>query len=160
MPDPHNTASPTPEQRFAQLVRERREANGWSQEELARRVSAATGSPFHQTAVTRLESGSRNIRLNEVVALAEVLYIDLGPLAQKMNDQNETERNVLFTLEHARATLMEQNDLAFKLREDMENLSTRYAKALNQIADTQDHIQHLNAILEGLRDQRDEDGQR
>lgn len=57
---------------FAVQMSERRRAKGWSQTELAKRVTEA-GIKFHQTTVQRIESGERPLRLTEALAIADAL---------------------------------------------------------------------------------------
>jgi transcriptional regulator with XRE-family HTH domain len=57
---------------FAKNVKAARERRGWSQTELAKRLTARL-LPFHQQQIQRIEAGSRPVRLNEAIVLAEVL---------------------------------------------------------------------------------------
>lgn len=57
----------------------RRQAHGWSQEEVARRM-AASGYGWHQTTTGKTEIGRRPLRLNEAVALAGIFGIPLQEL--------------------------------------------------------------------------------
>lgn len=153
MPDPHNQPEPTPEERFAQLVREKREALGWSQEELARRVSAATGTTFHQTGITRIEKQARSIRLNEALVLAGVLGIELGPLAQTLNDRVRSEQNLIVTLKASQAVLENLEETAYRIRDEMEVVTARYADTMNRIQATQDNIRRVEHRLALVRAQ-------
>jgi transcriptional regulator with XRE-family HTH domain len=63
---------------LCQKVAQLREERGWSQAELARRLSAI-GFEMHQTTVAKLEAGKRPLRVAEVFALAQVF--GLPPLA-------------------------------------------------------------------------------
>lgn len=74
---PHNDEDLTPEQQFGQLVRTARETREWTQDVLARRLKDVTGAVIDQSGIARIESGKRAIRFNEVIALAELLHIDL-----------------------------------------------------------------------------------
>lgn len=68
----------TAEQRFGTHVRTARESRGWTQDQLARKVRALKGVDLQQSAIARIEAGQRTLRLNEFVALAEMLGLDLG----------------------------------------------------------------------------------
>lgn len=61
------------EARFAESVKERREASGMNQSELARRMVDAGWANYNQMTVARTEKGERPIRLSEARALAQVL---------------------------------------------------------------------------------------
>jgi transcriptional regulator with XRE-family HTH domain len=63
---------------LCQKVAQLREERGWSQAELARRLSAI-GFEMHQTTVAKLEAGKRPLRVAEAFALAQVF--GLPPLA-------------------------------------------------------------------------------
>lgn len=57
-------------------VRQAREAKGWSQAEVARRLTNA-GAPMTQTALARLEGNRRGVLVEELVAIARVLEVPL-----------------------------------------------------------------------------------
>lgn len=61
------------EARFAESVKQRREAKGWNQTELAKRMVLHGWKNFTQMTISRTEKGERPIRLSEARALAEVL---------------------------------------------------------------------------------------
>ncbi|KAB8196813.1 helix-turn-helix domain-containing protein [Nonomuraea phyllanthi] len=65
---------------FGVRVRELRQARGWSQEELADRLTQQAGLQFHQTQIGKVESGTRPIRLNEAAALALIFNVPLQDL--------------------------------------------------------------------------------
>jgi transcriptional regulator with XRE-family HTH domain len=147
MPDPHNQPQPSAEDRFAQLVKSKRERLGWSQEELARRVSVATGTPFHQTGITRIESAKRGIRLNEALILASVLGIELGPLAKTLEDHRKNAERVEAALRAAEEVLVVQQEAAYQIRVESEELQGRYEQVMAKIAESQEHVSYLRALL-------------
>lgn len=53
-----------------------REARGWDQQELTKRLSAA-GRPMSQPIVSRVEAGSRRVDVDDLVALAAVLDVSV-----------------------------------------------------------------------------------
>ncbi|MGO9251644.1 MAG: helix-turn-helix domain-containing protein [Mycobacterium sp.] len=69
------------ESQFGQRVRAEREARGWSQEELARRLTAK-GLPIHPTTVSKMEwdGKPRSVRIAEVIALAELFRVSTDEL--------------------------------------------------------------------------------
>jgi transcriptional regulator with XRE-family HTH domain len=134
MPDPHNQRKPTPEERFAQVVKLKREGYRWSQEDLARNVSLATGAPFHQTGITRIESAKRGIRLNEALVLSDILGIDLTEFGYGDNNPARQRADaILSRLRRANGVRDELNDAEFKLRVEMEALQQRYEQLLYRI---------------------------
>lgn len=81
----------TPEQRFGQTVRQSRLALGMSQERLADEIGKR-GVRVHQTVIHKVENGIRAIRLNEAVAIADVLHITLSGLLQNQADEAQVDR--------------------------------------------------------------------
>lgn len=72
--------SQTPEQQFALQVRHRRIAQGVTQQAVADALLADHGIRIDATAITRIESGRRSIRLNEADAIAQVLGMTVADL--------------------------------------------------------------------------------
>lgn len=69
----------TTEQAFGQAVHAHRVQKGWSQRELAERLESA-GVGVDASAVSRIEKGTRAVRLSEAVILAQVLDVPLETL--------------------------------------------------------------------------------
>lgn len=76
-----------PERTFALRMRHLREANGWSQAELARRVSEVSGSSVNSSTITRWErnadpagSGARGIRLRDAAYIARAFAVDVDEM--------------------------------------------------------------------------------
>ncbi len=68
--------------RFGKRVREERERRGWSQEELARRLTAK-GVTTHPSTIAKIEWESRKpraVRLAEALAIAELFEVSLDAL--------------------------------------------------------------------------------
>lgn len=63
-----------PEETFGQVVRELREARGWSQRELAEEL-ATYDITVHQSTIAKIEAGARPIRLNEALAISALLGV-------------------------------------------------------------------------------------
>lgn len=61
------------EANFIAAVKRIREELGWSQGELAKRMSDSGWEGFHQTTISRIEKGERPVRLGEARGLAKVL---------------------------------------------------------------------------------------
>lgn len=65
---------------FGANQRRFREAYGWSQSELARRMVEAGWPKYSQVAVSRTEEGARAVRLDEAVAIAQLFNRKLQDL--------------------------------------------------------------------------------
>jgi len=78
------------ERTFVENVTRARKAADMSQTELGKRI-AAKGLPFHQQTVQRIENGSRPVRLNEAVVIAEVLYLEFPDVMMPKTAERATE---------------------------------------------------------------------
>lgn len=59
------------ESHFVENMQRLREQNGWSQGELARRVTELGFTGFHQTTISRIEKAERPVRLSEARGIAD-----------------------------------------------------------------------------------------
>jgi transcriptional regulator with XRE-family HTH domain len=77
------------------MVRRVREARGWSQEMLAVQLKAHVGINLGQSGIVRIEKGERPTRLNQVVAIARFLDLDLAALYVPLEEQLLTEEDIV-----------------------------------------------------------------
>lgn len=63
-----------------------RKAAGWSQADLATRLTFR-GLPFHQPTILKVEKGTRPLKFDEACAIAEELGVNLTSLAQYIDDE-------------------------------------------------------------------------
>ena len=107
---------PTPEQLVGRQVRLLRQGRGWSQQEVAEKMRAY-GYQWSQATVTRLESASRPIRVNELADLAMLFSV---PATQFLDSKiQELAWDDLDALEH------EIEKLTAERREMREHLDVR-----------------------------------
>ncbi|MGW4411188.1 helix-turn-helix domain-containing protein [Nonomuraea sp. NPDC004702] len=125
---------------FGQRVRRLRVGRGWSQEELAERLTQV-GLQFHQTQVGKLESGSRPIRLNEAQALALIFDTPLSNLL----DDSAPAKSEPFADEIV--------DLSVKLRslqQDQVSAQHQVDRAMRVLAYTEEEIESAISRLSSL----------
>ena len=89
--------------RFGDLVRRHRESNNWSQRRLAQRLEEV-GVKLDPSAVTRIERGSRETKLREAVAIAEVLAVDLRELTRVEREPRAELDSLLTSIAERRKT--------------------------------------------------------
>jgi len=82
----------TPEARFGVAVRAARTARGWSQDALADRLREGWGIDLSLHIVGRIELATRPTRLDEAVALASLLGLDLATFGKLDTPENEVGR--------------------------------------------------------------------
>jgi transcriptional regulator with XRE-family HTH domain len=102
---------------FAKNVKAARERRGWSQTELAKRLTARS-LPFHQQQVQRIEAGARPVRLNEAIVLAEVLGEHFEDMTNAPDSQ-AVRRNLIVAM--GRVSYL-ASDLAEYLEEHLEDI--------------------------------------
>lgn len=116
---------------FARRLREEREKVGISQTALAHRLSERLGVTIYSTAVTKMENGSRAIKIEEAVAVAEIFDVSLISLV--------TERDpVDARLEELRRELGRQ-------QARLDEAQNEYQQAMVAMAHIEQEIEHLEA---------------
>ncbi|MBK4256662.1 helix-turn-helix domain-containing protein, partial [Enterobacter hormaechei] len=76
-------------------LRDAREARGWNQSELARRMIERGWAKYSQVSVKRTENAERAVRLDEALDLASVLSVSLVSL---IGEQSEGDAAPLLAL--------------------------------------------------------------
>jgi transcriptional regulator with XRE-family HTH domain len=112
---------PTPEQYIGRQVRMLRQINGWSQQDVAKRMRAY-GYQWSQATVTRLEAATRPIRLNELADLATLFGVPVPQFLEYWTpdygmDDVDAIRKEITDLETEREILRLQLDMARTARE-------------------------------------------
>lgn len=105
------------EEAFARGVANFRESMGWSQSELARRMTAEGWSTYSQMTVSRTENGERPIRLAEARALAKIFGTEIEAMLHPdrelkstidLREIDESIKSCWEGLKYSVAALMEQ----------------------------------------------------
>ncbi|HTW15146.1 MAG TPA: helix-turn-helix transcriptional regulator [Nocardioides sp.] len=90
---------------FAARIQERRKALDWAQTTLAANLGQAFGIDLDGTAITRIEQGKRRVRLDEAVAITQLLGLDLhevtAPHPGGIDEQLERARIALDSASYA-----------------------------------------------------------
>ncbi|MEV7976241.1 helix-turn-helix transcriptional regulator [Streptomyces sp. NPDC086519] len=82
------TEAQTAEQAVGRRIKALRGIRGWSQQQLASRMSVA-GFSWGQTTVTKTENAERPLRVNEAVQLAHVFGVSVGDLLASPADGHQ-----------------------------------------------------------------------
>ncbi|HET7386142.1 MAG TPA: helix-turn-helix domain-containing protein [Nocardioidaceae bacterium] len=109
---------------FVRRMRERREAEGLTQTQLASNVSKYTGTKLDATAVTRMEKGARTVRLNEAAAIASLFGIGLDEMCTPT-----TVAEVVGELQEARKGMV-------RIRALMEQAEAHYTERTEAVRDS------------------------
>lgn len=147
MNEQHENAAenmPTPEQLAARQLRLLRQGRGWSQHEVAEKMQAY-GYRWSQATVTRLESASRPIRLNELADLAILYGVPIAQLLE--SDVPDFEGDDLHALEREIVNLTAQRD---GLRERLKAADAAANSLARERAEAAAYIARIDGRLETL----------
>ena len=150
-PDHPGTSIPqyleyTPEYFVGRKVARMREQRGWSQSVLGEKL-ARHGFELHQTTIAKLEAGKRPIRVNEVVALADVFSV---PVLDLLPDEvgmivNQDELAMLAReIQHAQAELAEAEDRVRLITDAIEDAQAQRERAVHRHAELQSRLAELH----------------
>lgn len=104
-----------------------------NQTDLARRLSATWGLPFHQQTIQRIENGKRPVRLNEAILIARELGVRLETMTES---EPASARAVMQAVDEARS---EAGQFADHLTEDLGELAVRTAPLIALVDDMLRH---------------------
>ena len=83
-------------------IKDLREGKQWSQPQLAEKL-ADRKTPMHATTIAKIEAGTRSVRINEAVALAEIFDVTVdGLLGRSTPDNSALVFELVALLGHAR----------------------------------------------------------
>ena len=154
--DQQVTGIPTPEELAGEELRRLRLARRWSQEEVARRMSASGHANWHQTTVGKTELATRPLRLNEAVTLAGLFEVPVTQLVAPITLKAEEIQAELDTVEERWAKLQEEyraaqaaQEMATEAAAQAAHAAAAAANELGRFRARLDYLAGLRAILEG-----------
>jgi transcriptional regulator with XRE-family HTH domain len=87
------------DERFGQqLKRMRDDERGWTQSQMADMLSEKGIAPMHSTTLAKIEAGTRSVRINEAVAIADLLGVSVDALLGRQRHDDTTLTFALVTL--------------------------------------------------------------
>lgn len=122
-----------PGRAFAHRMREERTGSSVSQGELAERISRRLGYKVDGSSVTRMETGTRKVRIEEAVAIAAELRVPLSALLR------------------SRSALDEEID---RLRDDLALAEWRASKAEDELREARESVRGIRHRIAGLEAER------
>jgi transcriptional regulator with XRE-family HTH domain len=123
-------AGERPEIVFGRRLRELRTGIGWSQTEVSRRMNAL-GHQLHQTAIAKIEAGTRPLRLDEAWDLATVFNV---PLLEFFYARAEDLIADLTSREELEARIVQLGDLLRAADEEIEHARLEEGAAVKKRA--------------------------
>lgn len=67
-------------ERFGQRVRHLREEEGWTQPQMAEKLAEHGLGPMHVTTITKIETGTRAVRIDEAIGIAALFEVTVDAL--------------------------------------------------------------------------------
>lgn len=77
------------DKRFGKVLKEHREHRGWTQPQMAEKLTEHGVQPMHDTTVAKIEAGTRSVRINEAVAIADLLGVPLDALLGRRSSRDD-----------------------------------------------------------------------
>jgi transcriptional regulator with XRE-family HTH domain len=106
---------------FRQRLRDERERRGWSQQKVAD-LLAAHGVYVHPTAVTKVEAGSRGIRLDMLWAFADIYGVSVDALLGRSGRSGDLAWAVSKLASNAQKAATEVDMVAHRLRTEYDEV--------------------------------------
>lgn len=104
------------EDRFRKRLRTEREHRGWSQSDMAKRLSDK-GLPVHASTIAKVEAGSRMVRIDEAAAIADIFNISIDSLVGRRSALTNDLAQALQALQEvAQKAMFEVNTTANAVR--------------------------------------------
>lgn len=126
---------------FGDRIRELRTTRGWTQEELANRMTDA-GYSMHQTTAAKMESGARPTSVGEAAALASIFGVTIAEVFQGGEDDPSDVDVALQRLNQAARR-------AARLAYDYAAITEKWTEGRAQLEDAAEYVQGVaESVLE------------
>lgn len=110
-------------------IKAKREHRGWSQSEMAKFLADHGIESMHPTTIAKIEAGSRSIRVNEAVAIADLFEMTVDALLGRTGPDDST-------LTFALVILRQHAHDAVQLLEQTQGIASDIEDQLESIAET------------------------
>lgn len=111
---------------FRKKTRHEREQRGWSQAELAKMLTAKGIDNMYPTTVAKIESGDREVKLDEATAIADLLEMSLDALVARHSRKRQEDETTYYLRElrdNARRYSGQVSQLSCSVDGDVSNVS-------------------------------------
>lgn len=101
------------EAEFVRAMKRLRDERGWTQADLAKKMTEMGWSGIYQTTISRIESGDRPVRIGEARGIAKTFGVTVGLMLAKPESSKPVEA--------LKNSVLRLDDLTLRLREDIED---------------------------------------
>lgn len=142
---------------FGSRVRRGREDRRWSQAEMAKMLCDNGIEPMHATTIAKIEGGTRSVRINEALGIADLFGVSLDVLMGRNNEPADTD-HLAFSLrllrDTARASSDRSLDEAREIRQHLRDVTYKFefagAEELERLAETA--CRHLDETYDAVEE--------
>jgi transcriptional regulator with XRE-family HTH domain len=140
--------------RFGERLKAERERRRWTQPKMADLLSEKGIAPMHATTIAKIEAGSRSVRINEAVGIADLFEMSVDALLGRQEPDDTTFAFALVTLAGYVWDLNRQvvqakqvaGDIADQLEDAGERFDSPHIEALQRVArDMEDQLEAAHA---------------
>jgi transcriptional regulator with XRE-family HTH domain len=110
---------------FGSRVKRGREERRWSQAEMAKMLCDRGVEPMHATTIAKIEGGTRSVRINEALGIADLFGISLDTLMGRANEPDDAVQ------------------LAFALRLLRDTARTASDRTLDEVREIQQYVRQI-----------------
>lgn len=141
-----------PEALAGKELHQLRKAHGWSQEEAAKRMKAY-GYSWNQTMISKIESGSRPLRVNELADFADLYGVPVARLIHPQMSMEEVEAElggIGPALEEAEARASAAEEVMFAKEGDLKaakDARDRAVVEMRRLRQRLDYLRHRRDML-------------
>jgi transcriptional regulator with XRE-family HTH domain len=141
------------ETHFRKRLKDERDRRGWSQEELARRLSER-GVAVHASTIAKIETNARAVRLDEAAAIAELFGLSLDALLGRKAVEDDQAHAMGVVAEEAQRLISDLSQIRARLDRAYQDLDAQFAiTSVDGLLDEAMPLQRRRAILMWLAHQ-------
>lgn len=144
---------------FGHRLKAERERQGWTQPQFAEMLSNRCAQPIHATTIAKIEAGTRSVRINEAVAMADLFEVSIDALLGRREPDDTTLTFAMVNLSNyaqdAQSSIVRAQHTIADITEMLEDVAERFdlphTKVLQEAArDIAEQLEQPHALAAGL----------
>jgi transcriptional regulator with XRE-family HTH domain len=144
---------------FGHRLKAERERQGWTQPQIAKMLSDRCAQPIHATTIAKIEAGTRSVRINEAVAMADLFEVSIDALLGRRQPDDTTLTYAMVNLSKyahdAQSTILRAQHTTADITEILEDVAERfdlpYTEGLQEATrDMAEQLERAHALAAGL----------